>query len=45
MKFFLLDEGGEINGYDVDFLPWEEMTDEQQERTLWAWVPDPERVH
>lgn len=41
MKFVLLDDGGEIRGYDLDFLPWEEMTQEEREKTLLAWFPDP----
>ena len=40
MKFLLLDEGQEVHGYEVEMLPWEEMTDEQQKFTLEAWIPE-----
>jgi hypothetical protein len=41
MKFILLEEGGEIEAYEVLFLPWDELDPEQQEKSLQAWVPDP----
>lgn len=41
MKFVLLEDGGEVEAYEVLFLPWEEMNTEQQERSLQAWLPDP----
>lgn len=41
MKFVLLDQDGEIEVYDIESLPIEPMTPDEQEKALAAWVPEP----